>query len=361
MENQNQKAAARPGRTWPFIDTWVGRITAIIGLIATLGGTVTWWVTRHREHAERQAQLAIAATEVDHGDYPAALQICNQLLKVDPLDRSALDAQLNVAMLWDENFSVSVPEGQSPAEIAAPELDQVLSVLEAGLTRSTGDRAADVQAHLGWAHWLNQQIAEREFGSAAEQDFRAALVSDPKNVYANAMLGDWLLLHRGDVADAARHFDIAVSTGKARPFVRALQVGGFLSRDAAGARAALVQAVNDMRRNGEPLDPDSRRRILNFCFDPLITQAELTESLSAVPSADAWQTYLWLDEGRDQDSDAAATSIKRGFIQASLLEIGGQPQPALLQFQSLQAQLSRRPGFLQDTVNACIARLSHRK
>lgn len=361
MENQNPKAPARPGRTWPFIDTWAGRITTIIGLVATLGGGVTWLVARHRAQAEHQQQLALAGTEVDHGDYPAAFQIYNQMLKADPLDRSALDAQLNAAMLWDENFSVSVPDDQSPATVAAPELDEILTTLEAGLSRSKGDRAADVQAHLGWAHWLNQQIADREFGSAAEQDFRAALATDPQNVYANAMLGSWILLHGRDVAEARRHFDTAVSTGKARPFVRSLEIGGLLSSDVPGARAGLMKTANDMRRNGEPLDSDARRRILTFCCDALNTHEEITESLSAVQTADTWQTYLWLDEALAQDADTRTLNLKRSFIQASLLEVGGQTQPALLQFRSLQAQLADRPGSLLDAANAGIARLSHRK
>lgn len=361
MVNQDPNAAARPPRAWPFIDTWVGRITAVAGLIATLGGGVTWWAARHHAQAERQAQLALAGTEADHGDYPAAFQIYNQMLKADPLDPSALEAQLNAAMLWDENFSVSVPDGQSPAEVAAPELDQILTALDAGLTRSKGERAADVQAHLGWAHWLNQRIAEREFGSAPEQNLRAALATDPQNVYANAMLGDWILLHGGDITEAAQHFNAAVSTGKARPFVRELEIGGFLSSDVPGARAALVKAANDMRRNGEPLDSDSRRRILYFCCDSVHTHEEIVESLSAVPSADAWQTWIWLDQARATDADSTTRTLQRSFIQATLLEIGGQTQPALLQFRSLQAQLARRPGSFADSVNASIARLSRRR
>ncbi len=361
MEEQESKAETRSGKTWAFINTWVGRTTAIIGLIASLAGGVTWWAAHYRRHAELQSQLDLGRTQVAHGDYPGAFQTYGAILKADPLDRSALDGQLNAAMLWDENFSVSVPEGQSAEDLAAPSLDQILTTLEAGLVRTRGERAADVQAHLGWAHWLNQHIAARESGSAAEQNFRAALASDPKNVYANAMLGNWMLQNGGDIAEASSHLDTAVSTGKARPFVRELQIGGYLSDDVRGARAGLIKAANDMRRNGEPLDSDSRRRILDFCCGVVIpSHAELVESLSAVPPADSWQTYIWLDEARAGDADTETPALERSFIQANLLEISGQAQQSLAQYRSLQGQLAQRPGSLKDAVDASVARLSHR-
>ena len=37
----------------------------------------------------------------------------------------------------------------------------LIAILDAGLARTKGAAAADVQSHLGWAHWLNQHIAER--------------------------------------------------------------------------------------------------------------------------------------------------------------------------------------------------------
>ncbi len=98
-------------------------------------------------------------------------------------------------MEWAENFHVLAAEGQKSEDLAAPRLRQILSTLEAGLARTNGQgtSAADILAHLGWAHWLNQKIAYQEFGSAAEQGMRKALTLEPSSVYANAMLGNWLL------------------------------------------------------------------------------------------------------------------------------------------------------------------------
>ena len=355
------EAGARSSRTWSFIDSWVGRATAILGLIATLAGGVTWWVTRHRERAARQAQIVLAEAQAGQAQYGLAWQTFASLLRADPLDRAALDGQLKVTMLWTENYSVVVPDGTSASAVASPELDDIMETLESGLTRAQGSEAADVQAHLGWAHWLNQRVAAREFGTAAAEDLRGALARDPRNVYANAMLGNWMLQNEGDPGAAVEHFDTAVATGRARPFVRQMQIGGLLSCDDPGCRAALMKAASQMRTAGEPLDPDVRRRVVDFCCDPTLARhEEIAEFLSAVGPDDAWNTYLWLDDRSREGLDLRMDVLMRSFIQANLLEASGQTPAALARYRQLQAQLAHQPGSLKDSVDEAVVRLARR-
>lgn len=345
---------------WNFLMSWTGRVTAIVGLGATIAGGVTWIVTHDREHRERTAQLALAQTQAAQGDYEASLESYAAILKSDPLDRAALDGQLNAAMLWAENFSISVPEGQSAAGPASRELDEMLPILESGLTRNKGTRAADVQAHLGWAHWLNQGIAEREFGSAAEDNLRAALAADPGNVYANAMMGNWMLQNGGEFSAAVQHFEVAAATGKARTFVRQFQIAALTdSYDQKGARAELMKVANAMRTGGETLNADDKRRIFNVCCDVLTSHAELVESLSAVPAHEAWLTYLWLENSDAADlSDPVQVQI-HNYIQANLLEISGQKEQALRQYRAVQEKLGpEASSALKNAVDGAVRRLS---
>jgi len=361
MGDDVQKAEPGARKAWPLVMSWVGGATALIGLFASLAGGVTWLATHHKQHIELDAQMALAQAEQQQAEYQAAVQSYADILKAHSLYRPALDQQLNATMAWVENFSVLVPEGQDTSAPAAPLLDQIMSILDAGLTRSKGSQAADVQAHLGWAHWLNQHIAEREFGHAAEQNLRAALVSDPSNVYANAMLGNWMLQNGGSLTEAVQHFNTAVATGKARPFVRTFQLDGLMSRDEPGARAALIQAVNDMRKDGEPIDEGDKHRIVGLCCNPTVADhTELAESLSAVAPDEAWQTYLWLDDQPQQDYARKSHLIVHDFIAANLLELSGKQPEALEKYRLLQQQLKNQPGSLAEAVDAAIARLSHR-
>ncbi len=357
MEDEVEKADQGTKKAWRLIMNWVGGITALIGLFGSLAGGVTWFVNHQKHKTELNAKMALAQGQAKQGEYKAAVETYGDILKIDPLYRPALDQQLNTAMLWAENFSVIAREDQDSGEIAAPQLSEILSILDAGLTRSQGTQAADVQAHIGWTHWLNQHIAAREFGPAAEQNFNAALALDPSNVYANAMLGNWMLRNGKDLSEAIQHLDAAVSTGKARPLVRSMQLGGLIYLDEPGARSEVVKVANDMRKSGEALDEGHVDRILSFCFDPIVTDhKELVESLSAVPADEAWKTYIWIDDGAKNGTDR---SMVHDFVSANLLEISGKRQEALQKYRALQRGLTKQPGTMKSSVDDAVARLSH--
>jgi hypothetical protein len=356
MDEEIQRIEQGAKRGWPVIMAWVGGITALIGLFASLAGGVEWLVNHRGQKAEVEAKMALAQAQAKQAEYQASLQSDGDILKTDPLYRPALDQQLTTAMLWVEDFHVPSREGQDAADPAALALDQIFPILDAGLARSKGSPAADIQAHIGWAHWLNQHIAEREFGTAAENDLRSALASDPTNVYANAMLGNWMLQNGGSLSEAIQHLDAAVATGNARPFARKLQLGALIYLDKKGARAALVKAVTDMRKSGESLDESSKRRILGFCFDPVVVDSgELAESLSAVPPDETWKTYLWLDNMPEDTQDQREVS---DFISANLLELAGKRKESLEKCRLLQKQLTGQSGSFKNSVDAAIARLS---
>jgi tetratricopeptide (TPR) repeat protein len=362
MSEEIQKAEQGAKKAWPAIMGWVGGITALIGLFASLAGGMTWLINHHKHKAELEANMALAQAQATQAEYEAAVQSYADILKANPLYQPALDQQLNTAMLWTENFHVLVPEGQDATGVAAPALDRILSILDSGMTRVKGPQAADVRAHIGWAHWLNQHIAQREFGPAAEQNFRAALALDPSNVYANAMLGNWMLQNGGSFAEAIQHLDQAVSTGKARPFVRSLQLGGLIDLDEKGAHVETVKAANDARKSGESLEERYKADILAFCFDPARTSHdEYAEYLSAIPEDEVWKTYIWLDDTRGTaQSHAADQDFDHDFIEANLLELSGKPQESLEKYRLLQSELKNGPDTMKNTVDAAISRLSRR-
>lgn len=357
MEEENREIQNVAKKAWPVVMSWVGGITALIGLFVSIRGGVTWFENNQRQKAELKARMALAQAQAQQGEYQASIQSYADILKDGPLDRPALDQQLQTAMLWVENFHVAAREGQNANEAAAAALDQIMPILDSGLTRSKGPQAADVQAHIGWAHWLNKRIAEREFGDTDEQNLRAALKLDPSNVYANAMLGAWMLQTGGSVPDAIQHFNAAVATGMVRPFVRTLQFGGLVYLDKKGARGETVKAANDMRKSGESLDEEYKSRASSFCFDPFgPDHQDLVESLSAVPPDDAWNTYLWLD---DKPRDAEVQRMAREYIKANLLELSGKRDEALTQYRALQKEGKDRSFTIKSAVDAAIARLTH--
>jgi hypothetical protein len=134
-----------------------------------------------------------------------------------------------------------------------------------------------------------------------------------------------------------------------------MQVGGLLNDEVPGARAELVKAVNDMRKNGEVMDDEEKNRVRSFCYSTSAShQTELTESLSAVPKDDAWKTFLWLDDNREDRMDPLAGD----FIYANLLEVSGDRAGALERFRALQRNPKTKMFSFKDQVDDAVKELS---
>jgi tetratricopeptide (TPR) repeat protein len=291
-----------------------------------------------------EEMFATAQTQTARADYQAAFKTYQNLLKTDPRNVSALDLQLNAAMRWLEDFEVTVVEERKLEDVAAALLDEITPVLDAGLART------------------NYKLAYRGKTGAAERDLRQALVTDPSNVFAHAMLGNIMMQAGGQTEEALRHLRIAGEQNRERPFVRGLQLGVMIYPHDGETRLELIRIANDMRRNGEPLDDGKRHRILTT-YNPTVNSAEeIKEALSAVPPADAWATYNWLDQPMTSPGDVEYQRLRHDFVQASLLEIQGKREAALAAFEGLQGELKRRKynGRIVSHVDAAIKRLSMR-
>jgi tetratricopeptide (TPR) repeat protein len=336
---------------------WIAAATIMLLSVITAArmGLGPWHMS-HERRLRIEQLLHTAGVQAEQTEYESAFESYQQILRLDSGNKAAQDGQVDAAMRWLENFHVLAPEGQKPEEVAAPQLLRLKGVLEAGLARTTGKdtRAADILAHLGWAHYMNEKIAFKELGNT-ERYFQRALAIAPTNVYANAFLGNWLLQTGGDHAQALSHFQTALATNQERSLVRSLQLGGLYQNDAPGLRGELVKALNDMRINREPLDKSLQGRLSYLYSSTVSTAAELSEVLTAVPPDDAWKTYLWLNPERPGDS-----TVERDFVHANLTEISGDRAKALAGFKALAVALRAQHlnGRIADYTAAAITRLS---
>jgi hypothetical protein len=338
---------------------WIALLAAaaVIGLLFAVG--IGPWREYRARKASIDQTLATARLQSGRAEHESAFRTYHGLLKLDPGNQAATEARIDAAMAWLRDFRVVPAQGTKPEARAGALLDEISPVLDAGLaqTNGQGPRAATILAHIGWWHWLNQHLAYREFETAPRRDLTEALRLDASNVYAHAMLGSWMMLTNRGTKEALTHFQAAVDTKAERPFVRKLQLGALIYPRDSETRIALVRAADDMRRNAEPLEDRYRSRILNVYSPTVNSGEELAETLSAVPPADAWATFLWLDE-----PPADASPVLRPFIRSHLLEIEGKRPEALSEFEQLRGELKRRgyDGRIATHVEDAIKRLSNR-
>ena len=337
---------------------WIGVVTAVIGLITGLSGLVGpmkgWWKTGRQSHA----LLATAQRQEELGEYSAAMDTLAEILKARPGNAEAVHTQLDVAMAWIEEIRIPRRGLDEVAPQARVIFDRLTPVLEGGLSTAKGYRAADVVAHLGWLNFLKSNITGQN--GIVESHLREALRMDPDNVYANAMLGEWLLLPRANLDEAKMHFATALRSGKAKDFVRGCQLEGMIYNDEPGVRAELIRVANQMRKDNDPIGDNDRSRIHSNFSMAVGTDAELREVVSAAPAEEVWATYEWV---HPQNAGASEfDNMERRFIRANIDEVSGKSEEALQIYQSLYKELDAKKDaspFVLKRVGDAVKRLRH--
>ena len=337
---------------------WIGVVTAVIGLITGLSGLVGplkgWWKTGRQSHA----LLASAQRQEELGEYSAAMDTLAEILKATPSDTQALHTQLDVAMLWIEEIRTPRHNVDDVAPQARTIFDRLTPILEGGLSTAKGYRAADVVAHLGWLNFLKGNITGQN--GIVESHLREALRMDPANVYANAMIGEWLLLPPANLEDAKTHFATALKSGEAKPFVRGCQLEGMIYNEEPGVRAELIRVANQMRKDNDPISNDDKGRIHSYFSTTVGTDAELREVVSAAPPDEVWATYEWVSPPAAEASDF--NKLEARFIQANIDEVSGKREEALQIYRSLDQELKQRKDSgprISQRVRDAVQRLSH--
>ncbi len=233
-------------------------------------------------------------------------------------------------MLWVEDIWAPIHSSDELAQKMRPNFDRMTAVLEAGLGTTKDYRAADVAAHLGWLNLLKAKILGEQ--GKIEELIEHALQMDPDNVYANAMMGDWVLETNGPLEKAKTNFATALKTGKAKAFVRGCQLQSMIYKDAPGVRAELIRTVNEMREDGETLGDGNRSRVHSYYSTTIGEDKDLRDVVSALPPDKAWATYKWVSP---RETDDAFNSQEARFIQANIDEVAGNKAEALAIYRQL--------------------------
>jgi hypothetical protein len=332
---------------------WVASITAVVGLITGLSGIVGplkgWWNLGRQS----RSMLAAAQRQEDLGEYSAAFDTLGDILKNEPRNTQALHARLDVAMLWIEDTRVPLHNVEDYAPQAKIVFDRLTPVLEAGLGNGKDYRAADVVAHLGWLNVLKWRIVGED--GIMDAHLRRALEMDPGNVYANAMMGEFILLVHDSLDEAKAHFATALKAGHGKIFVRGCQLEGMIFNDSPGVPAELVRVANEMRKNGEPIGDGDRYRIYDS-YSEAISNNDLLDVVSAVPPDDSMAMFQWVS--RPESNLGPSGLLERRFIEANIDEYAGKKADALQIYRDLQKKTKDSHNMLSRRLQEALRRVS---
>ncbi|HEY7502436.1 MAG TPA: toll/interleukin-1 receptor domain-containing protein [Vicinamibacterales bacterium] len=343
----------RPRRrlTRPFV------AALAIAVVVAAAFTIRWAVERSRLQREVSGLTSSAKVQVDGGAYASAWDLYAKAAALVPENNDVRRARERLAMDWLENVHLR-------NEIKAT-VENVSPVLARCVAGGEVPRAADCQAHLGWADML--RASDGVVGADPISQYQRALKIDPNNVYAHAMWGYELRRDARAIAEARAHFEAALASGRERSFVRLMQLSALLSGMNESVENEAVRVVNDMRIKGEAIPGASTtatapavEKFWSVYYSRVFNGYDRESFLAAIPAADHVATFGWLFTEGQISPDRKKLRL---YILAALQEHAGAPAEALANYQAVRDALVRDGslaygGRLPDGTLAAIKRLS---
>ena len=329
---------------------WIGYGTTILSFVAGVRGITSAISSRVETRYKTEALLASERIQLSGHDYAAAWQTLDQASKIAPdLPPPIHEAKEDLAMNWLDNIRV---QGEGGFSESVQRLDPILT---RGIAAAKApQRQADLTAHLGWSYFLRSR--EGISGLDPTASYADAVKKDPGNPYAEAMWGHWILWNHGDPADAARHFAAALASNRERFFVRQMQLSALLNNHDDASEELVVQALNDIRKDGGSVPPDMQHRIFSMYYGKLFPpEEETTRFIHAVPPAEHVATFRWLFDRMDLP---ASESLLRDCDLYILEEAAGQLEDAKHGYDSMRKKLAGNPGPLLAAAEAGSRRLT---
>ena len=340
-------AVAKMGKRGPR-PLWLALIA--VGVVALIGAVaLIHWQQRAAQQEQTGREIASAAELCTSGAHSAAWTRFDELVARYPSDAAVQRAREQCGMRWLREIRVRVGE-QTFADI----VKRVQPALVAGLPGATGQRAADLFAHLGWADYLLTREGATAGDPAAQ--FQRSIKEEPDNVYAHAMWAQHLWWFPDRDAEARQHFATAVASGREREFVRSLQFGGSLSRAKLVPYAVIV--ANDMRLAGEAMTDPVRNRLWSAAYQPyLFATDDPSNFLAILPPETHLATFDWLFP---RSAMRAGDIFMWRYVHAVLLANAGQTAKARTELEALLRELNadKVDGRIVDQTRRMLAELS---
>ncbi|HEY6943740.1 MAG TPA: hypothetical protein VI431_01270 [Candidatus Acidoferrum sp.] len=341
----------KPDSKFSPVLKWVGSLTAIFSLCATILGVARYIYNRAETRKNLAALLATEAEQQKSRDYSAAWQTLEKAAQLEPDSPKVRDTQVKLAIAWLDD--VHLPEGQTFSDVKL-KLEPVLT--RAVAAAKPGREQADLRAHVGWAYFLESIDGASDIDPAGP--FREAVDEDPNNPYAEAMWGYSILSnHCYRVKEAAPHFAAALASQREGDFVRRLQLAALLNCGGEDAAQEAIRVANAMRKEQRALTDWDRSHIYGIYYSEFSWETPKTsEFINAVPPAEHIATFHWLFD--NWDTGDATTPWTHALYLARLQEAAGQRDEALANYKSVLSHTPPHSGTRWDVADAGVKRLS---
>lgn len=307
------------------------------------------YLERRQQNAEAAALVDRSRLQVEAGNYANAWELLEQANAVAPASREVFEAQEQLAMKLLRGAGLSHSSGDRDSDEALA--NWARPVLARGSSSASGERLANLLAHMGWADYLRGGFAGSG-GLDPVKQYRAALEADPANVYAHAMWGFELLrvpVRSAALAEARPHFSAALETGREREYLRYLEVAALLQVFTSPERQREVIRVVNAMRIGKETRPKGwgpgsfKNKVWSIYYFGFVDEDERAPLLAALPPADHLATFHWLFPADDLSLDEGVYWFFHYlFVLAQVQEYGGDRAGALVSYRRLLGEFASK-------------------
>lgn len=340
---------------------WIGGIVTVISLVI---GTVT--LSRHyfdwQETRDSVSELVSAAGWLVKSEaYAQAWQVYEEALTLAPSSTAIRKGQYKLAKQWLRDFDL---EKSQADEI----LNRITVILYRNVNEADKRELATALAHIGWVQVLRSKYF-LSINADVDSLFEQALRADPKNIYANAMGGHWLLRRNthdisvADVKSAQSMFSVALQGGMEKKYVRQLQIdyltkawhesGNYSGEVRLAILSAMLNNFFTMMTTGEPQPGEYSRRGLFDAYGSINSGGENIEaSIGMLPAEDHLKVMDWLLVDYDYKLDTTRKGSQIKYLKARLVETLGRNDEALEAYSELLASEYTSEGLGQLVVKS---------
>jgi hypothetical protein len=331
-------------RKWALLATLV-----LSGVLAS--AAYVQWQKQRAEQARAVTLTSVAQQLCASGDHALAWLRFDEALAQFAQHQALRRAREDCGMRWLQGIRVEVGK-----EKMTDIVNKVLPVLAEGAAAEAGQRGADLRAHMGWADFL--RLREGASGMNPPAHYERALALEPGNVYAHAMWGHHIMVQSQPIADAKRHFEAALASGRERTFVRNFQFAALLYYRGRQGQLEALRVADEMRKGGETVDARWRERLWTYVYNSeLMPRGSQRDAfMAALPQSGNPATFAWL---YPQDQTRDDRKHQWSFFMASLEDAAGNRSAAGARYAALRDELVRQrfAGSMLDETNAALDRL----
>jgi tetratricopeptide (TPR) repeat protein len=272
----------------------VGSLTAIIGF-ATAVITAYNAVNDYFGHrSEVQAAITVADRQLAAGEYRQAWQANASALKLAPSDAAAKRQQVAIALRWIENLQLDPDATHQTFGEAVDPLEQVFVWNESG---AQGTALADLQAHIGWAHFLRSR--DGSLPVDVNEEYDRALHADPQNMYGHLYRGFWTVWQHRPLGEARGDLDAAFASAVDPAYSDRVIIAALFSSADDGNRTAPIDYANRIRKAGRDLSGHWTRADILSIYEMGLTDPDfLQQVIETIPLDEHPALLDWILSGR---------------------------------------------------------------